>query len=167
MNKSDNKYRHFLHAFVQRVKTFVVSKDALMFCLFVLLASGIWFVHALQKQYRTNNDQSHEETLVENKPAYAEKHFENIPVHPRGVPKNSEMRLFPPEVSITATVDVEHYSTVTPSDFSAVCTFTEQSCDRLPVEVSCSSPYVISFTVKPQTAEYVIQMKQTSKQAIQ
>ena len=154
MTLRNKDYTEALRRFTQKIKVFAFSKDVLVFCFFVLLAFGIWYIHALQKQ-ESPSPSSSEPTATSNN--YTEKVIV-LPIKARGkIPAGSEIVLFPAEVKITAQVDMEHYNDLLPEDFSAVCTYSHNADGRLPIEVSCTKPYVTSFRLQPQVAEYIIQ----------
>lgn len=50
---ADNKIVRLVHYYMLKLKSFFFSKDVLSFLLFVLLASGFWFVNALDKERET------------------------------------------------------------------------------------------------------------------
>ncbi|MBQ9340546.1 MAG: hypothetical protein IJS13_09500 [Paludibacteraceae bacterium] len=158
-NSLDSNFKKSLQQILQRLKAFVISTDALMFCFFIILATGIWYIHSLKKESNTGTqqEQSSSQQIIN----YTDKQLVQQ-VKPRGEPRGSEIILFPSEVKITARIDMEHYHDISADDFSAVCTYSPKADTQLPIEVSCSSPYVTSFRFQPQTAEYIIQ-KDASK----
>ena len=153
--KSD-KVKHIISSIGQSLRSFLFSKDALIFCFFLLLAMSIWYLHGLQKLH-SNSVATAKPEPVQPAPEYMERHF-TVPVKSRAVPKGQEMILFPAEVTITAKVEVAHYNDIHPDDFSAVCTY-QNNANTLPIEVSCSSSYIVNYTHSPQAVEYVLQNK--------
>ncbi len=78
---AENSGIKFLKYYLQKLKSFFLSKDILSFLLFLALSGAFWFVHALGKDRET--------TL-------------NIPVHYVGVPQNIAITNSPPsEISIS------------------------------------------------------------------
>lgn len=128
-----------------------------MFCFFVLFSAGIWYVHSLQKQ-RDILPHNTAEQEAKPEPVFAEKQF-RLDVKSRGVPEGKSLLLFPSEVELTAQVDVEHYNEVHADDFQVICTYPQEPADALAIEGSCSSPYVSTFKLEPQTAEYIIEVQ--------
>lgn len=150
-------FRATLQRILQRLKSFVLSKDALMYLFFILLATGIWYIRALH-ELKDSVTPSSQTKQTEESVNYTDKQLV-LPIKYRGEPRDSELVLFPSEVTITARIDLEHYQDISYDDFSAVCTYSQKVSTQLPIEVSCSSPYVSSFRYEPKTAEYIIQKK--------
>ena len=50
---ADNSNSRLLRYYILKLKSFLFSKDVLSFLLFLVLASGFWFVNALDKERET------------------------------------------------------------------------------------------------------------------
>lgn len=151
-----SKLRFHISKIGQSMLAFLFSRDALIFCLFILFAFGIWFVHQLAETPKnTHMEKTEQEEVV-----YTEKEF-TFYIRTRGVPANEDLILFPSEVSVTARIATKHFSELTKEDFRVVCTYptTPNENVPIPVEVSCSSPYVTQFSVYPTEVEYLIENK--------
>lgn len=144
--------KQIVHHFTQSMIAFFFSKDAIVFCLFLLFAFFMWFGHEWGKH------QADPATVEQTGPKYTEKVFHKE-IRTRGVPKNEELVLFPSEIAITAKIETKNYEEVTAEDFLVVCTYPKNDEERLMVEVSCSAPSVLSFKVTPMEVEYLVTVR--------
>ncbi len=143
--------KQIFHRIMQSMVAFFFSKDAIVFCLFLLFAFCVWFTHEWGKQ------QASPEVVEQAGPKYTEKVFHKE-IRTRGVPQNEELVLFPSDVAISAKIETKYYESVTADDFLVVCTYPKNDEERLVVEVSCSDPSVLSFKVTPMEVEYLIRV---------
>lgn len=80
-----------------------------------------------------------------------------IPVVATGVPEGQTLRLFPQNVTVTARVDVAHFSSVTASDFRARCHYPHAGQQELPVTISYNNPHILGARVTPSNLEFIIE----------
>lgn len=127
---------------------FIFSWDAVVFCFFVALSAGIWFLQARAKapsQPQRTDAETRQEVV------YTEKQFV-LPIAMRGVPSGTDILLFPDEITVTARVAIEQYDQLKINDFQAICTY-KSGKEQLPVEVSCSFPDVTILHTRPTEVE--------------
>lgn len=80
-----------------------------------------------------------------------------VPIHVKGVPEGSHLRLFPREVEVNARVGISHFAQVRPQDISATCTYTPESRDKLDVEIHYTNPYITFAWAYPGTVEFILE----------
>lgn len=148
-------FRKIFYSCVQKVGAFVFSWNALMFCFFCVLSTGIWFIRSYDREAAELQQKAESigaaETIV-----YTEKTL-TVPVRPTGEPNDEKLVLFPAEVSVTARVTLSEYSNLSAADFAAECSFPEDSEEKLEIRVRCTNDEVASFRYTPQEAEYLIE----------
>ena len=146
--------RNIIHQILQKMGAFLFSWDALIFCLFCLLSTGIWFVSNLNKTREANKPADYSgmsETIV-----YTEKTIEATIVC-TNVPAGEKMITFPDHVEITARIPLSNYNTLTAADFRCECAYPIHDADQISVQVSCTNKEVASFHFEPEAVEYIIE----------
>lgn len=135
-----------------RLKAFLTSWNALIFCFFCLMSTGIWYIHAFSKIADTAEyqaERTHSEVLTE----------KQLSISPtmHGLPNGRSAVMFPATITITASVNESDYSGLSEADFEVFCTYPNEVVDNLPIVVKCHSKKVIQFHYTPETVEYLIQ----------
>ncbi len=133
---------------------FFFSWDALIYCLFCLLATGFWF-------FRNYNRSSKQDTEIIGESAaivYTEKTLE-VKITTIGVPAGEELVVFPDHVTVVARVTLEAYNALSANDFYAECSYPHSDCDRLTLDVGHNNPEVASFRYSPEEVEFIIEKR--------
>lgn len=87
---------------------------------------------------------------------FTEKKF-IIPIHVTGVPEGRRIRLFPPEVEVTARVGMAHFNEVQPTDIHVVCRYSPEHEDKLDVELSYTNRFITAAWVYPGVVEFLME----------
>jgi len=87
---------------------------------------------------------------------FTEKKF-IVPIHVKGVPEDSRIRLFPKEVEVNARVGISHFQQVKAGDIKATCTYSPEYTEKLDVEISYNNPYITSAWVYPGVVEFILE----------
>ena len=74
-----------------------------------------------------------------------------------GVPEGRRIRLFPPEVEVTARVGMAHFNEVQPTDLHAVCRYSPEHEDKLDVELSYTNRFITAAWVYPGVVEFLME----------
>jgi YbbR domain-containing protein len=81
----------------------------------------------------------------------------------KNVPEDAHLRLFPAEVSVMLRIGVTHFNEIDEKDVEVSCDFPNKPTDKLPLHVTCRSPYVTLTRCNPAAVEFLIeQTKKTS-----
>ena len=81
----------------------------------------------------------------------------------KNVPEDAHLRLFPAEVSVMLRIGVTHFNEIDEKDVEVSCDFPSKPTDKLPLHVTCRSPYVTLSRCNPAAVEFLIeQTKKTS-----
>lgn len=81
----------------------------------------------------------------------------------KNVPEDAHLRLFPTEVSVMLRIGVTHFNEIDEKDVEVSCDFPSKPTDKLPLHVTCRSPYVTLTRCNPAAVEFLIeQTKKTS-----
>ena len=146
--------RNIFHRIFQQMGAFLFSWDALIFCFFCLLSTGIWFASNLNKSRDTSKSTDYSginETIV-----YTEKTIET-PIVCTNVPASETMITFPEHVKITARIPLSDYSSLSATDFRCECAYPLNDADQISVQVTCTNKEVASFRFEPEEVEYLIE----------
>jgi len=87
---------------------------------------------------------------------FTEKKF-IVPIHVKGVPEDSRIRLFPKEVEVNARVGISHFQQVKARDIKATCTYSPEYTEKLDVEISYNNPYITSAWAYPGVVEFILE----------
>ena len=148
-------FRNILHRIFQRMGAFIFSWDALIFCFFYLLSTGIWFAYNVNKeghqtvQQDRSNDRN--ESVV-----YTEKTL-RVAISCPNTPAGEQLLFFPEKVTITARIPTSAYDRIHEEDFRCECLYPMMGADTLTINAICTSNEVAAFRYEPQVAEYLIQ----------
>lgn len=147
-------FRNIVHRILQKMGAFIFSWDALIFCFFCVLSTGIWFASNLNKSRDTNKPADYSsinETIV-----YTEKTIEATIVC-TNVPAGETMITFPEHVEITARIPLSDYSSLSATDFRCECAYPLNDADQISVQVTCTNKEVASFRFEPEEVEYLVE----------
>jgi YbbR domain-containing protein len=83
-----------------------------------------------------------------------------LPVQVINLPEKIQIKLFPPQVSVSFMVGLSNYDNVTANDFSAVVDFSQAAPERetLEVQVESKTSYIQSIKASPASVEYLIEV---------
>lgn len=87
---------------------------------------------------------------------YTEKKV-TIPLRALNVPAGYDIRLFPHEIEVSVRVGLNHLSEVKASDIQATCTYTEDSKDKLAVDLDCTNPHITAAWAYPSVVEFLLE----------
>jgi hypothetical protein len=82
-----------------------------------------------------------------------------LPVQVMNLPENIQIKLFPPQVTVSFMVGLSNYDNVTANDFSAVVDFSQAAPERETMEVLVESKtsYIQSIKASPASVEYLVE----------
>lgn len=120
---------------MQRMVVFLFSKDAIIFCFFLLFAAGLWFIDKKDSSVTVRN--AAEEQHIDG-PAQKLKTLE-VKIEATDVPAGERLQLIPSMTKVVVSVDTAYYHRLTASDIEATCAYPTHPTDSLVVNVKCTS----------------------------
>ncbi|MCQ2334651.1 MAG: hypothetical protein MJZ89_02310 [Paludibacteraceae bacterium] len=139
-------------------KAFFFTRNVITYLCFCVISAGIWYSRQYQHMLEESaHAQAHAQEILNESSSMLTERDIILPIGTRGVPSGNKLVLFADHVRVHISLPSDQYNSITATDFQAICTYPTSDRSTLPVEVSCSSPYVHIMHIEPQQVEYIIQ----------